>query len=113
MEGRRPNFNSTAARASKSLGSYGEATLPPKTYGTISERLSCFHPPIRWFRHLWCTMAESSSSSGSNASIGSVKKALIGLGVLGAVGAAVAFVMLGSKKQTRHLTPDVEIIDKL
>ena len=42
-----------------------------------------------------------------------MKKVLIGIGVVGAVGAVAAIALLGSKKQTRHLTPDVEIIDKL
>jgi ankyrin repeat protein len=45
--------------------------------------------------------------------MGGLKKAIIGVGVLGALGAAAAFVLFSSKKQTRHLTPDVEIIDKL
>lgn len=58
-------------------------------------------------------MAETPSSDELKPGLSSVKKAIIGLGVLGALGAAAAFVMLGSKKQTRHLTPDVEIIDKL
>lgn len=58
-------------------------------------------------------MAESSSSSGSKASSGSLTRVLIGLGLAGALGAVAAFALLGQKKQTRHLTPDVEIIDKL
>ena len=58
-------------------------------------------------------MAESSPSGGPRQSMGGLKKAIIGVGVLGALGAAAAFVLFSSKKQTRHLTPDVEIIDKL
>lgn len=58
-------------------------------------------------------MAEKAPSGSDAPSLGSTKKLLLGVGVLGALGAAAAFVLLGSKKQTRNLTPDVEIIDKL
>lgn len=58
-------------------------------------------------------MTEKSSSGSGASPLGSTRKIIIGVGVLGALGAAAAFVLLGSKKQTRNLTPDVEIIDKL
>ena len=58
-------------------------------------------------------MAESPSSASSSSPMGSVKKLIIGAGVLGGLGAVAALLLINSKKQTRNLTPDIEIIDKL
>lgn len=59
------------------------------------------------------TMAENPSSGAPRSSLGGMKKVLLGAGALGLIGAAAAVFLFSSKKQTRHLTPDVEIIDKL
>lgn len=94
----------------KSHGSGGQISL----FGVATSKRTHFLAAgsIPWSR-LVAKMAEKPASRSGSSGMGATAKVLIGVGVLGALGAAAAVVMLGSKKPMRDGEPDPEILEKL